>query len=90
MTVETVLHELTTRPLLRFENLSDIPDGPGLYSAWLDDDSRQCFYVGIAPKVLKKRIRAHFSGGRGGDQFCLYVYDTCIFPVRTPGLTTKE
>ena len=38
--------------------------------------------------MLRSRIRSHFSGLRGGDQFCLYVYDSyvhqerCILPER--------
>ncbi len=90
MNVETVQYELTSQPLMGFQDLSEIPSVPGLYSAWLNDDLKRCFYVGIAYKELKKRIRDHFSGSRGSDQFCLYVYDTCIYPIRTPGMTTKE
>ena len=27
---------------------------------------------------LKKRIKSHFNGGRGADQFCLYIFDSYI------------
>ena len=56
-----------------FEKLDQIADTSGVYAAWHKNDS-ECLYIGKA-KHLRNRIKSHFSGQRGGDQFCLYVYD---------------
>lgn len=63
-------------PLIGYGHLNQIPNTSGIYTAWLEGEKR-CFYVGKASN-LYKRIRGHFSGQRGGDQFCLYVYDTYV------------
>ena len=63
-------------PLIGYDLLSQIPNVSGIYTAWLEGEKR-CFYVGKASD-LYKRIRDHFSGQRGGDQFCLYVYDAYV------------
>ena len=60
----------------------------GVYTAWLDGEKR-CLYVGKASD-LAERIRSHYSGQRGGDQFCLYVYDKYIHSIRKGELSTRE
>ena len=74
--------------LVAYEQLSDVPDVCGVYTAWLRGEER-ALYVGRS-KGLKSRIKAHFSGQRGSDQFCLYIYDRYVVEQRTPGLTTAE
>ena len=77
--------------LVRYERLAEIPRTSGVYTAWLDA-STPCFYVGLA-NSLWSRIRSHFSGQRGSDQFCLYVYDSYVHLQRCESmnrLTTKE
>jgi hypothetical protein len=41
---------------------------------WSDDE---CIYVGKSNK-LRERIKSHFNGRRGADQFCLYIFDSYI------------
>jgi len=68
-----------------------IPVASGVYTAWLSGETR-CFYVGNSKK-LRERIKDHFSGTRGKDQFCLYVYDEYIHELRcskNSNLTTHE
>jgi hypothetical protein len=67
-------------PLTHHGKLMDVPTTSGVYTAWLSG-SDQCFYVGRSAN-LWSRIRAHFSGARGGDQFCLYVYDSYVHAER--------
>ena len=77
--------------LVRYERLAEVPRTSGIYTAWLDG-STPCFYVGIA-NSLWSRIRSHFGGQRGSDQFCLYVYDSYVHLTRCESanrLTTKE
>lgn len=74
-------------PLLGFAQLGQIPLTSGIYSAWIGEDT--CFYVGKATQ-LGKRISSHYSGQRGSNQFCLYVYDVYVFSVRPLGLTTSQ
>ena len=57
-----------------FINISKVPLIGGVYAIWLIDE---CIYVGKS-RELRKRIRSHFNGGRGGDQFCLYLFDSYI------------
>ncbi|MGH2360643.1 MAG: GIY-YIG nuclease family protein [bacterium] len=58
----------------------------GIYAAWY---GRKCLYVGRSGN-LQSRLKSHFSGRRGGDQFCLYVYDKYIHGIRPRNLTTPE
>ena len=67
--------------LVRFGDLALVPSAPCVYTAWRHGDS-QCFYVGMAVTALRSRISSHFSGQRGGDQFCLYVYDSFVHQER--------
>ena len=64
-----------------------IPDTAcGVYSIWEGD---KFLYVGIAGRNLanksskkvrglKDRLRAHWKGGLGGDQFAVYVFERLI------------
>ena len=66
-----------------------IPDiAAGLYSIWREE---QFLYVGIAGRDLNKtssrkvrglkdRLRAHWKGGLGGDQFAVYVFERITAP----------
>ena len=77
--------------LVGIDQLSLISSSSGVYPAWLTD-CKWCIYVGIAGN-LRGRIRSHFLGQRGGDQFCLYCYDEFMHPLRckTPNnLKTRE
>jgi len=88
---DELLVKMTSAPLIGFDGLNSIPMACGVYAAWLYGEPR-CFYVGKAYK-LKQRIKQHFSGERGGDQFCLYVYDEYIHELRSSKnskLTTYE
>ncbi len=91
MDIDELLIKMTSATLKGFNGLNSIPMASGVYAAWLHGESR-CFYVGRATK-LKERIKSHFSGARGGDQFCLYVYDKYIHELRCnkkSKLTTYE
>ena len=91
METNELLIKMTSAPLIGFDGLNSIPIASGVYTAWLCEESR-CFYVGKTKK-LKQRIKQHFSGARGGDQFCLYVYDEYIHELRCSKhskLTTYE
>jgi hypothetical protein len=84
-------HIIKDAPRIGYEQLTEIPPACGVYIAWLDDET-QCFYIGRAEN-LRQRLRAHFSGQRGSDQFCLYVYDTYVFIERchlNSRMTTKQ
>ena len=66
-----------------------IPDiASGLYSIW---QGEQFLYIGIAGRDLNKsstrkvrglkdRLRAHWKGGLGGDQFAVYVFERLLAP----------
>tara|TARA_B110001452_G_C15177663_1_gene409132 strand:+ start:687 stop:1148 length:462 start_codon:yes stop_codon:yes gene_type:complete len=66
-----------------------IPDiASGLYSIWR---GKHFLYVGIAGRDLNKpstrkvrglkdRLRAHWKGGLGGDQFAVYVFERLLAP----------
>ena len=82
--------------LIGYSQRNRIPRSSGVYTAWLDGEPR-CLYVGKAGESangnLKKRIQSHFSGQRGSDQFCLYIYDTYIHAERcrqNSEMTTKQ
>jgi hypothetical protein len=77
--IELERQMLDARPA-RYDELSTVPIASGVYTAWLEGEDR-CFYVGRSAN-LWLRIRSHFSGARGGDQFCLYVYDSYIHAQR--------
>lgn len=82
---------MTSAPLIGSNESNLIPMTSGVYTAWISGDSR-CFYVGNS-KNLRERIKDHFRGTRGNDQFCLYVYDEYIHELRcrkSLKLNTKE
>ncbi len=56
------------------KELSKIPSTRGIYAAWLGNE---CIYVGKSSK-LNHRLKSHYSGQRGSDQFCLYIFDSYI------------
>jgi predicted GIY-YIG superfamily endonuclease len=76
MTFAQLEEAMRQAPLISFTRLAAIPRTSGVYTAWLGADDA-CFYVGLASN-LRSRIRSHFSGQRGSDQFCLYVYDSYV------------
>ena len=62
-----------------------IPEyGSIMYSIWNKDE--QFIYIGVAgtqtngEKKPRSRIKAHRSGKRSGDQFCVYVHDYYVIP----------
>lgn len=86
-----ILEVLENAPLVSYKERLLIPPASGVYAAWLKHDPN-CLYIGKSTN-LNSRIRSHFSGQRGGDQFCLYVYDRYIHSIRpadldTPGVNT--
>ncbi len=78
MTADEIARELRDGSRYSYDQLREIPVGAGIYAAWwrecrgLQDE---CLYVGIAYVSLGGRVGTHFGGGRGGDQFSLYVWD---------------
>ncbi len=72
--VEEIVDTLETGHRSGFNELSRIPPVSGMYSAWVQD---LCLYVGMAEN-LQNRIRSHFSGQRGSNQFCLLVFDSHV------------
>ncbi len=86
-----VVDDLTTGTLYSFSETpdQDIPKvAIGMYTIWNGD---QFAYVGISGKGvkeehykkdkikgLKQRLRAHYSGGIGGDKFCVYVFERYV------------
>ena len=55
-----------------------ITQGRGIYAGWLKrSEGYECIYIGKAGN-LHKRIRSHYSGQRGSDQFCLYLFDSYV------------
>ena len=73
-------------PQLNCSRLAEISRNSWIYTAWLSGNPR-CLYVGKSGNLFN-RIKSHYSGHRGGDQFCLYTYDQYIHPDRPPGLDT--
>jgi hypothetical protein len=76
-----------------------VPDGrAGVYTVWLGDQFiyvgmsgrgiRTASGMGDSdspkmPKGLRKRLEYHASGQRGGDKFCIYVFDRLLLPTLT-------
>jgi hypothetical protein len=87
---------IMSAPLVGHSQASSLPSSSGVYAAWLESDPR-CLYVGRAGNStsgnLRKRILSHYSGQRGSDQFCLYVYDSYVHAERAreeATLTTRQ
>ena len=86
-----LVDDLTTGTLYSFSKRPDqgIPTvAIGMYTIWNGDEFA---YVGISGtnvreedyekdkiKGLKQRLRAHHSGGIGGDKFCVLVFERYI------------
>ncbi len=88
MRLTELLAAMRSLSLAAPSELGLLPSSSGVYTAWLEGEEC-CLYVGQSSNLVK-RIRSHFSGQRGGDQFCLYVYDRYIHPIRSDNLTTGE
>lgn len=88
--MEEISH-LFTGPEYSFQSRPDdpIPDScAGVYTIW---EGERFLYVGIAGRDLskpskskvrglKQRLRAHWKGGLGGDQFAVYVFERITAP----------
>jgi hypothetical protein len=86
--------ELFSGDTYSFQNRPDnpIPDScAGVYTIW---ESDRFIYVGIAGRDLQKvskskvrglkqRLRTHWNGGLGGDQFAVYVFERITAPQLT-------
>lgn len=46
----------------------------GIYAAWYKN---QIIYIGQS-KNIYKRIRSHYCGQRGSNQFCTYIFDNFL------------
>ena len=91
MDISEIEVRINNSQIFGYLQLCQIPEVSGIYFAWLEGETR-CFYIGKAGNI-KKRIRDHFSGQRGSDQFCLYVYDRYIHHKRClsdENMTTKQ
>ena len=86
MSTDDLPSRMMAAPLIGHMQVALIPSSSGVYTAWLQGEPR-CLYVGRAGNSpsgnLRKRIRSHFLGQRGSDQFCLYVYDAYVHAERT-------
>lgn len=80
--------EMEKAPKFTNAQIKCAPTASGIYTAWLEGVV-ECFYVGKA-SVLVNRLRSHYSGQRGCNQFCLYVYDAYVYNIRQPHLTTAQ
>jgi|WetSurSiteA1Bulk_404760.scaffolds.fasta_scaffold02069_1 hypothetical protein len=88
MEYDEFLDKLKSAPLLTYKQRALIPSTSGVYAAWMKGEVR-CIYAGKSTN-LHSRIKSHFSGQRGSDQFCLYVYDFYIHNTRPLGLDTAQ
>lgn len=79
---------MDSQPLISSHHMDEIPSKSGVYTAWWKGN-QNCLYVGKASN-LRSRIVSHYSGQRGSDQFCLYVYDNFVHDQRPKGLTTQK
>jgi len=82
--------EMKDAKLFSFNERRLVPETSGVYTAWLSVFGEcRCLYVGKSSN-LSNRVWSHFTGKRGGDQFCLYVYDRYVHDKRPLGLSTPE
>jgi hypothetical protein len=88
MDLDVLADAMRSASAVPFTALREIPATSGIYTAWQLDETA-CFYVGKATR-LSMRIRSHYSGQRGSDQFCLYVYDRCLSGRHESRLLTSE
>ena len=73
------LERLLSTQGLPFGLATSAPDAAGVYVVWHGDE---LLYAGMARR-LRSRLRAHASGRRSGDQFCVYVCDRFVVPYLT-------
>ena len=79
-----------TRPLYGHADLSALSKSQlsgkvaGVYAFWRGEE---LYYVGMSGN-LASRLTSHYSGGRSGDQFCIYVQDHTLLPDFTPETLT--
>ena len=92
--MEEISH-LFDGPEYSFQSRPDdpIPDScAGVYTIW---EGERFLYVGIAGRDLtkpskskvrglKQRLRTHWKGGLGGDQFAVYVFERITAPQLKP------
>src|SRR6266849_2764751 len=86
MAIDDLLKTLAAAPQQRFADWrnANVPLVTGVYLIW--DRDQHLLYVGMAGSKngnLRKRLGSHARGGRGGDQFCLYVFDRFVLPLLT-------
>ena len=81
MTDDDLLDALRHGPRLSFSDgsVAEVPSAPGVYAVW---EGPALLYVGMSG-TLPSRLRAHASGRRSGDQFCVYVADRLVLPELT-------
>ena len=81
MTDDDLLDALRRGPRLSFADgsVAEVPSAPGVYAVW---EGPALLYVGMSGR-LPLRLRAHASGRRSGDQFCVYVADRLVLPELT-------
>jgi hypothetical protein len=80
MNFDTLASQMTIQPAVGRLQLDQISEDRGVYTAWRKGDSH-CFYAGKADN-LRNRIRSHYAGQRGGDQFaCTFTTRFCTRPV---------
>lgn len=78
--LEQLWDELNQQPVYRFADWpnKEVPKGqPGVYLIYQEG---RWIYIGISFKNLQGRLSQHASGGRSGDQFCVYVGDRLVMP----------
>jgi hypothetical protein len=84
-----LLSDLESGPLHRFADFesvaADLPrTGALVYTIW--DDARALIYVGVSGRNPTsqtgpwRRLRAHWTGRRSGNQFAIYVADHYVLP----------
>lgn len=73
------LINLKNNKKISFYEIKSIPCSKGVYAAWYKSS---IIYVGKTSKKsnggLFNRIKSHYSGQRGSNQFCLYIFDNYI------------
>ena len=78
--LEQLWDELNRQPVHRFTDWpnKNVPKGkPGVYLIYQEG---RWIYIGVSFKNLQGRLSQHASGGRSGDQFCVYVGDRLVMP----------
>ena len=70
--------ELFAAPLHQYSDWpnSEVPNGPGVYAVWLEDE---LVWVGSAGGSLRSRFDRHVKGQRRGSEFLKAVYARLMF-----------